>query len=234
MITLKDEKGHSQVWPASSGNRYRAQRRRDLILSSLKANSHVLELGCGAGDLTEALLNAGHRVTALDRSESMLRATLTACHHHPALVTVQSEVLSFLEKEGAIYDAVVGMGILHHCVLDFDKTLRMIASRLSVQGRGFFWEPNGKNPFVRFLFGTSMGRQLISLEPEEDAFTRDEILRILKNIYPRYRVEVRDWAYPFIPVRVQKMVCAFEAQAPMFLRNRVSQSLWIEFYKSLD
>lgn len=234
MISVKDEKGHAQVWSQNRSTVFRAQYRIDQILAHLKPNSHVLELGCGHGDLTEGLLRAGHRVTVLDRSEGMLTATKDRCQSHPALVTVQADVLDFLEKQGPAFDAIVGMGILHHCVLDLEKTLRLMAVRLTENGRGFFWEPNRENPLVRFLFGTSLGRKLMSLEPEENAFSAATASKLLKNIYPRYRVVTRDWAYPFMPVIVQKAAQKMETHTPAVLNTYVAQSLWIEFYKSFD
>jgi len=39
----------------------------------LPRRSAILELGCGTGRLTEALLDAGHKVTAVDNSPEMLR-----------------------------------------------------------------------------------------------------------------------------------------------------------------
>ena len=234
MISVKDEKGHAQVWPENPSTVFRARQRIHRILTHLKPNSHVLELGCGHGDLTHALLKAGHRVTALDRSAIMLKATQERCASQPALVTVQADVLEFLEKERPVFDAVVGMGILHHCVLDLEKTLRLMAARLSDQGRGFFWEPNRENPLVRFLFGTSLGRKLIKLEPEENAFTAKIAKDLLKNIYPRYQVLKKDWAYPFMPIFLQKQVKKIELSTPATLNDYVAQSLWIEFYKSFD
>ncbi len=50
-------------------------RLRELALDELGVTSgtRVLELGCGTGGITRRMLRRGARVTALDRSESMLR-----------------------------------------------------------------------------------------------------------------------------------------------------------------
>jgi SAM-dependent methyltransferase len=45
----------------------------DIFDRLLARGSEILELGCGTGRLTEALLDAGHRVTAVDNSPEMLR-----------------------------------------------------------------------------------------------------------------------------------------------------------------
>ncbi len=232
MITVKDEKGHSQVWPVTAGNSFRASRRIQMILSRLKPHSQVLELGCGTGDLTLALLEAGHSVVALDRSALMIDATAKTCAGHANLTLKHAEISAYLRDSKATFDAVVGMGILHHCVLDLENTLGLISKRLNLDGRGLFWEPNRQNPLVRFLFGTSLGRKVMKLEPEEDAFNSWLASSALQKHFARVLVETRDWAYPFIPPGLQKVMVSLESAAPSALNNYVSQSLWIEFYKS--
>jgi len=44
----------------------------ELIHAALRPGCEILELGCGAGRLTHALLAFGHRVTAVDNSAAML------------------------------------------------------------------------------------------------------------------------------------------------------------------
>jgi SAM-dependent methyltransferase len=44
-----------------------------LVLSELPAGTHLLDLCCGAGHLTRALVGRGYRVTGLDGSAEMLR-----------------------------------------------------------------------------------------------------------------------------------------------------------------
>lgn len=234
MLIIKDEQGHSQIWAATAGNRLRSQRRIEKILQSLKADSHVLELGCGHGELTLALLQSGHKVTALDRSREMIDATLTRCKNHPDLRAEKCEIAEHLKNDGTQYDAVVGMGILHHFAADLPAHLTLITNRLTDSGQGFFWEPNRANPLVQFVFGTTWGRKWMSLEPEEDAFTKDQILNILNPLFGRVFVETRDWAYPFMPPALQKGLSYLESHSPEVIQNRIAQSLWIECYRSLE
>jgi SAM-dependent methyltransferase len=234
MLIIKDEKGHSQIWAATTGNQLRSQRRIEKILRSLTAASHVLELGCGQGDLTLALLQSGHTVTALDRSQEMIDATLKRCKNHPNLRAVKCEIADYLKNESALYDAVVGMGILHHFAANLPELLALVANCLNHSGRGFFWEPNRENPLVQFIFGTVWGRQWMSLEPDENAFTKEQILDILNPLFAGVYVETRDWAYPFMPPALQRVLAFLESRAPQAIQTRIAQSLWIECYKSLD
>jgi SAM-dependent methyltransferase len=232
MITIKDENGHSQVWPKTSGNRHRARRRIEAILNKIPAGKKVLELGCGHGELTAALIAKGCVVTALDRSPAMLELTAQACGDSPNLSLVQAEVLDFLEVSSEKCDAVVGMGILHHCVGDLDFTLSLMSKHLNTNGVGLFWEPNRSNPLARFIFGTFAGRRLMSLEKQEDAFTKADITPLLEKHFANFAVAPRDWAYPFMPVVLQNSASALESISPGFIRRLISQSLWIEFYQS--
>lgn len=232
MFVIKDEQGHSQVWAPHSGNTLRAQGRISKILNTLPPHSRVLELGCGHGDLTLALLDCGHDVTAIDRSQKMLEATAKKCQSHQRLSLHQADLALYLEKEVTHYDAIVGMGILHHVSQDLPSILPRMAHCLKKDGRGLFWEPNRANPLVKFIFGTSLGRRWFSLEEKEEAFTKEEIESLLRPLFPQVRVAPQDWAYPFTPPGLLKRLRTLETMAPDFLRRRVSQSLWIEFSQS--
>lgn len=45
----------------------------DIVHAHIPAGAEILELGCGTGRMTRRLIELGHRVTALDISEVMLR-----------------------------------------------------------------------------------------------------------------------------------------------------------------
>lgn len=229
MITVKDEKGHSQVWPVTASTSFRAQRRIEEILRHLPVGAKVLELGCGHGDLTSALLSAGHRVTALDRSAQMLDQTLKNCGSNKSLEFVHMEVGPYLASTKHKFDAVVGMGILHHCFFEISEVSAGLNKLLVDGGQGLFWEPNRENPLVRFIFGTSVGRRLLNLEETEDAFTREFALNALKKHFSVVAVECRDWVYPFMPNLIQRTMVKFEERGLM--SSFVAQSLFIRVEK---
>jgi SAM-dependent methyltransferase len=120
---------------------------------------HVLELGCGTGDLTLALLDAGAEVTAIDVSPGMVELARRRVRHFrpvtppPRLVVAAAERLPF--DDGA-FDVVVGRFILHH--LDVTRAAAEIARVLAPGGVAVFAENSGRNPLLMFARDRVAGR----------------------------------------------------------------------------
>jgi SAM-dependent methyltransferase len=78
------------------------------ILGLLKAASipvrRVVEVGCGAGPLTAALVNAGFQVTGIDVSGELLRLAHAAC---PAAEFIEG---SIYDQQIPGYDAILALG----------------------------------------------------------------------------------------------------------------------------
>jgi len=82
-----------------------------LLLGRLRPGSHVLDVGAGRGRDTLQMLQAGHRVDALDLVATSDWAALTA-RWPERLAFIQGELLTVqLERR---YDAVLDNGCLHH------------------------------------------------------------------------------------------------------------------------
>jgi ubiquinone/menaquinone biosynthesis C-methylase UbiE len=79
--------------------------------ASLARGSRILDLGCGNGrPITEALLNAGHRLVGLDSSRGMLERFRLNLPNTPA-VRADSRACPFRDD---VFDAAVSWGMLFH------------------------------------------------------------------------------------------------------------------------
>jgi SAM-dependent methyltransferase len=89
----------------------------------------VLEVGCGAGDLTAVLAGRAAAVDAVDRSPRM--AALARARVPAHVRVVEADVLHLDLPPGG-YDAVVGMSVLHH--LPLEEALRHLAAAVRPGG----------------------------------------------------------------------------------------------------
>ena len=89
----------------------------------------VLEVGCGAGDLTAVLAGRAAVVDAVDRSPEMV--ALARARVPGGVRVVAADVLA-LPLPAGHYDAVVGMSVLHH--LPLEEALRTLAAAVRPGG----------------------------------------------------------------------------------------------------
>jgi len=118
-----------------------------LATARVQAGMRVLELGCGSGDLTLALLGIGAEVTAVDLSGAMIdvaRRRIERYAQRPAELVVAPAERTGLAADS--FDAVIGRFILHH--LDIPQAAREIARVLRPGGRGAFLENSARNPLL--------------------------------------------------------------------------------------
>lgn len=103
----------------------------------------MLDLGCGAGVLTKALLDRRHTVVALDCSQGMLDKVQTSLATHDynrGLRTVQ-ELVTETKLPPATFDVVVCVGVIQYQVSEND-ILSEIARVLKYGGVCVFTMPN--------------------------------------------------------------------------------------------
>jgi cyclopropane fatty-acyl-phospholipid synthase-like methyltransferase len=81
------------------------------VAATLRAGSRVLDLGCGNGvPITEALVNAGHRIVGLDSSTEMLARFRVNLPGTPA---VRGDARQCPFSSGA-FDAAISWGMMFH------------------------------------------------------------------------------------------------------------------------
>jgi ubiquinone/menaquinone biosynthesis C-methylase UbiE len=109
----------------------------------------VLELGCGAGDLSLELLRRGADLTALDVAPGMVElARSRAERFRPG--SPARFVAAPAERTGlpdASFDRVVGKWVLHH--VDVAGAAPEIHRVLRPGGRAAFFENQDRNPLLR-------------------------------------------------------------------------------------
>jgi trans-aconitate methyltransferase len=94
-----------------------------------RPGERVLDLGCGTGQLTKAIADAGALVVGIDSSPAMVEA---ARAQYPELEFVEADARSFSFPEA--FDAVFSNAVLHW-VLDAESVVRRVSDSLRPGGR---------------------------------------------------------------------------------------------------
>lgn len=128
----------------------------------------VLELGCGAGDLSLELLRRGARLTAVDLSPAMaeLAGERARLHRPDAKADFRVASAESLGLPAESFDLVVGKWVLHHA--DVAATAREVRRVLRPGGRAVFFENQARNPAL------AAGRRLTRLPGLTRVGTADE------------------------------------------------------------
>lgn len=105
----------------------------------------VLDLGAGEGSVTLPFLELGATVTAVDISESQLKALQAKCMHYAGKLEVSCQdvfaAIKAFQLKGGEYDIVVANSFLHH-IPDYLALIRQAVTILPSHGQFFsFQEP---------------------------------------------------------------------------------------------
>jgi 2-polyprenyl-6-hydroxyphenyl methylase / 3-demethylubiquinone-9 3-methyltransferase len=111
------------------------------------STTKILDLGCGAGFLSNELAKEGFKVTGFDLSQE----SLTVAKNHDSTKTVQyiQGNANLLPFEDASFDVICCMDFLEH-VEDINPILKEV-SRVLKPGGKFFFHTFNRNPLSRFV-----------------------------------------------------------------------------------
>jgi ubiquinone/menaquinone biosynthesis C-methylase UbiE len=116
----------------------------------------VLELGCGAGDLSLQLVRRGARLTAIDVSPGMIELARRRAPEARFLVAPAEQ--TGLPDES--FELVVGKWVLHH--VDVAAAATEIRRVLRPGGRAVFFENQDRNPLLRLARGKLWGARRLN------------------------------------------------------------------------
>ena len=191
------EKGE-KIWNWSSpAGRLRWERRGRMLRNFLgNDNKKVLEIGCGTGLFTGQLVLTNNQIVAIDVSPALLGLAQkqTVC----ANVVFKNEDAHRTSFEDQSFDFIVGVSALHH--LDTSMALKEFFRILKPGGRIMFTEPNMLNPQIFIQKNTPFIKKLAGDSPDETAFFRWSLVRILNNSgFKEIIIKNFDFIHPAIP-----------------------------------
>jgi len=235
MKNIKDDRGFNQVWPDSLSTRIRAARRCDLMLSKMDINTSgtILEIGCGTGANAFAIAQKTNmKVLGVDICVPFIEQAKKDF----ILPNLQFEVVDFNNPthiKNRKFGYIIGNGILHHLYYNLDDALKTLRDLLEDNGKIIFMEPNIHNPYVYLIFSYGILRKKAHLEPDEMAFSKEEIeARLKKTGYRNVKVKHKDFLLPGIPsifIKPSIVIGSVLEKVPMV--NRLAQSIFIEACK---
>jgi ubiquinone/menaquinone biosynthesis C-methylase UbiE len=179
---------------------FRVQRRIKLFISccNLRSGLKILEIGCGSGEYTKALIVEGINVFATDISEKMLRIARAKVGTGRGGKFFLSDVQQLPLRDNSL-DVALGNSILHH--LNQERSLSEILRVLKKGGYIAFSEPNMSNPFVFLQKKIGLLKKVTGESSGETAFYRRHIKRLLEKIgFCNVKVTPFDFLHPFTPV----------------------------------
>ena len=112
--------------------------RRRFALANVRAGDRALDLGCGAGDLTDALAGAGAAAVGVEVAEAALRR---ARARHPALEFRLAPVDGPLPLDDSSFDIVWASEVIEH-VADTARWLSEVRRVLAPSGRLLLTTPS--------------------------------------------------------------------------------------------
>lgn len=226
------EHGAGKIWNwESPAGRIRWKRRSGLLISHIKPEMKVLEIGCGTGYLTKKLAETGANIYAIDVSFDLLKiARSNTKSRHVKFFIANACKVCFGNN---YFDSVVGSSVLHH--LDVDLAFPEFYRVLKPGGSIYFTEPNMLNPHIFLEKNIPYFKKILGDSPDETAFYRWDLQKKieLKN-FNAVKIEPFDFLHPWIPkvfIAFFQPVCFFLEKIPFV--SEIAGSLFINAKKPL-
>ncbi len=186
-------------------------------------NKRLLEYGCGLGKHSFELAKVAGEVYSIDISDVAIdkaqKKALSENVNNTIFKVMNAESLEF---PNGFFDSVCGISILHH--LDLEASLSELSRVLKPDGKAFFIEPLGHNPFINLF------RKLTSnLRTEDEHPLLNKDLILLNQYFSGVKIKYYYLTCLFtIPFRNKKM---FVPLVNFF--NGLDQLLFkMDFFKS--
>jgi len=229
--SVRDDRGFNQGWAESRATTVRAERRCDYMISQMRSplSGTILEIGCGTGQNSFFLAQkTGLGVLGTDICVPFIEEA----NRRFQLPNLRYAVLDFNQAaqfEGETFDYIVGNGILHHLYYHLSDALVNMRRLLKGGGKIVFLEPNLYNPYILSIFRVPQLRKLAHLEPDEMAFTKRYVTRLLREAgYKHIRVEYRDFLLPGVPdILIAPSIAAGTVLERIPVVRTMSQSIFI-------
>lgn len=180
----------------------------------------ILEMGCGYGEESRALLKAGAYVVGIDISKKYILECRSAAaragfsEERYSFHVMDAHELSFAPES---FDMVVGRGILHH--LDLDVCLGEIRRVLRPGGRALFHEPLGDNPLLKLFRIITPGARTVDERP----LTR----RDLENIRHSWEIESSYYGLISAPLAIATSILLRPFNNNVILRMGDRMEQWV-------
>ncbi len=103
------------------------------ILKNIPANcNHILDIGCGKGNLCRKMADRSKKITGLDLSENMIAKAREASSKKKNISFVQADYFQTKFEKNSI-DAIVSIATVHH--MDMEAFLEKAKNELRVGGK---------------------------------------------------------------------------------------------------
>lgn len=142
-----------------------------------KRPAHLLDMGCGSGLYFPVLAGKAERITGVDISSEMVKASQHLLDAKGInTISVRTGSAEELPFEDESFDAVLGFDVLHH-IPDVERALSEVRRVLRPGGRFVSIEPNVLNPIVWFAH---------ALPPEERGALRHNYPWAIKRLVTKH------------------------------------------------